>query len=131
MDSLLEKVGLTFSHFVILLVVATLGAIAIRISIKFDINEWLKDRKKANLIRMRNACPHVSVTNTEDGNSAWQSLFISPPGTMQWQCQQCGATKYIQDGEIESMIESYANDHKRFVEDSNRFHKLLKKNRLV
>lgn len=131
MDSLLEKIGLTFGNFITLLVIVILGVVAIRISIQFDINEWLKGKKAANLTKLRNACPHVSVSNTDDGNSAWQSLFISPPGTMQWQCQQCGMTKYMQDDEIENMIKTYANDHKQFVEDSNRFHKLLKKNRLV
>ena len=71
------------------------AVVAVRATFRFDLNEWLRDRRERNKERAKALCPHVRLT-TIDGEPAVQSTFMSPPGTVAWQCQQCGAITYDQ-----------------------------------
>ena len=71
-------------------VVALLATVvAIRGTITFDVNEWLKERKKKKEENLRSLCPHAQMVQ-EGGEYGVRSTYISPMGTLAWQCQNCG-----------------------------------------
>lgn len=72
---------------------AIFGLISIiSLSVKFDLNEWLKERRRIKEERLgkllQEACPHMLVTK----DKAF-SQFI-PKGNQTWQCDSCGKTTY-------------------------------------
>lgn len=130
MKDILSAIGLEFNQLIVLIVVIVFSVIAIKLTITFDLNRYLEDRKKMNMNRLRNACTHHQVVSLGEQHSL-QSLFISPPGTVQWQCQQCGAAKYFSDGELERMTQYYLDNFEEFVKQQKKFQKLMKKNKLT
>lgn len=123
--------GLSFSQTVILLVVAIIGTIAIRFTFSLDLNKFSENRAEQNISKLRNACPHIELTPHDDNAIESKSLFISPPGTIQWQCQRCGIVKHFQDGEIETMQKYYIDRIDEYNDQMKRFHKLLKKGKHI
>ena len=65
-----------------------IAAVAVRGVIKFDVNQWLNDRRKRLEDDLRMLCPHHYFIK-EDGKLIIASEFVSPPGTLAWQCQRC------------------------------------------
>ena len=63
--------------------------IAVRGIVRFDVNEWLRDRRKQKEENLWALCPHVQPSYV-DGKPAMRSTFMSPSGTLGWQCQACG-----------------------------------------
>jgi hypothetical protein len=66
-----------------------LSVITVRGTVKFDINQWINDRKKQQEQNFIALCPHHYLFSDGDGTKVG-SHFISPPGTSAWQCQKCG-----------------------------------------
>ena len=64
----------------VFLLVATIAAI--KIGVSFDINAWLKLRHKRNKERFKITCPHTEAEMKQDERIEFQSLFHSPPGTV-------------------------------------------------
>jgi hypothetical protein len=106
MSGLLKSIGLEFNQLIVLILVLVISVIAVRLTVTFDINKYQEERKKNNLTKLRNACTHHRVIK-EGKQYGLQSLFISPPGTLQWQCQQCGTIRFFADGESEQMTKYY------------------------
>lgn len=98
---------------------------ALRATVHFDVNEWLKDRRKHREENLRRLCPHVRTT-LEDGKPAVQSTYISPPGTRAWQCQQCGHVTHDEEA-IEQCSQYWANNPNELIENSKKMKKLAKK----
>ena len=69
---------------------------AIRGTIKFDVNKWIEDRRNRKEEILRSLCPHVRVSKSANG-LVIKTTYISPPGTVGWQCQQCGHFTYDDD----------------------------------
>ena len=70
--------------------VGLLGAsLAIKGTIKFDVNEWLKERLRQKEENLRLLCPHARFTK-ENGGTGVHVAYVSPSGTLAWQCQMCG-----------------------------------------
>lgn len=67
--------------------------VAIRGVVRFDVNEWLRDRRNNRKEKIKALCPHVRPTYIGE-KQAVQSMFMSPPGTVAWQCQRCGMTTH-------------------------------------
>ena len=65
------------------------AAVVIRGTVHFDVNEWLKERRKQRKENLRSLCPHV-VQGMEDGHQVIRPTHSSPLGTVSWQCQLCG-----------------------------------------
>lgn len=98
---------------------------AIRGSIRFDINEWLKDRRRRQEEQLENLCPHISVFK-KDGKFVIRSTYISPPGTEAWQCQMCGHVTY--DGHaIEQGQRYWAENPDELMKRNKRIKKLARK----
>ncbi len=101
---------------------------AIRFAFRFDLNSYLDSRKKRHLGIARLECPHMTLCKTENG-IAVQSLFVSPPGALSYQCRQCGliTNRPPSNGELMQMAESLANDFDTYKKRMHRFDKHMKK----
>ena len=93
--------------------------------LKFDLNEFLKERRKQQKERLRMLCPHVRMT-VHDGQPAVRSTYISPSGTTAWQCQLCRHTTHDQS-EIEESAKIWANDPAALIERVKLIDKRMKK----
>jgi hypothetical protein len=118
---------LNFEQILILLIVSILGTIAIRFTFSFDLNRYLEERRKRYIPKLQNACTHIAFVTNDKGEGGFQSLYISPPGTLQWQCQQCRDVKYMNNGEFERQAEYYLKNPDEFLKQTKKFQKLLKK----
>jgi len=82
---LFENVGAVIA----IIVVLTLSIIAIfKVSVQFDLNEFLKARKKRHARKAQHYCAHMEFQDHKDGLMCI-SLFESPSGTNQWICKTC------------------------------------------
>ena len=57
--------------------------------VKFDINEWLKERRRQKKENLPRHCPHARFIMI-NGQPGVQVEYISPSGTLAWRCQMCG-----------------------------------------
>ena len=120
--------GLLFWQAIVLILTIVAGFVVVRISLKFDLNKYLEHRQKLNHQKIRNACPHMELAPSDDGKIAVRSFFVSPPGTMQWQCQKCGLIKYATaEDEHERLANYYVENIDVYNKKMKKFSKLLKK----
>lgn len=116
------EIGWHWLGWVIALVAST---VAIRGSIRFDINDWLRERRKQQEENLRALCPHVHGTE-EKGRLALVSAYVSPSGTRAWQCQICGHETY-DERVIEREAEYWARNPIELIKRRRRMEKLAKK----
>lgn len=112
-----------------LIVVITLAIIAIfRFGLKFDLNKYFDSRKKKHLKLARLECPHMTFLKT-DGGIVAESLFVSPYGTLSYQCKQCGLVVDClpSDDEFKRIAESFGKDPDAYNKRMKRFMKHMKK----
>lgn len=119
--------GLYFWQLVILLIIAIIGIVTIRISFKFDINKHREVKQESYKQKLMNACPHVKFVTDDEGNIGLQSCYVSPPGTIQWQCLKCGHITHKQGDEFNQRVNYYSDNIDRFKKDTKKFRKILKK----
>lgn len=120
--------GLSFSQFIISLLIIFAGAIAFKISFNFDVNEYLKERQKRYKAKIQNACLHFEFIKDEDGQVKAKLFFVSPPGTLNHICQRCGLVRmHIDEQELQRTIDFYAKDIRAYKKENGKFYKLLKK----
>ena len=116
MDSLVSWLGW--------LVAAVLAIpVVIRARIKFDINEWQQNRQQQRRARARGLCPHAYF-NDEDGTRYVKSAYISPPGTLAYQCQLCRHVTH-DDGGIQISLKYWANNPDKLWERIQKINKLF------
>lgn len=99
--------------------------VAIRGSIRFDVNDWLRERSKQKEENLRALCPHVHGTE-ENGRPALVSAYLSPPGTHVWQCQMCG-DEICDKGAIERDAEYWAKNPMELIKRRRKMEKLANK----
>ncbi len=75
-----------YTFFIVIVIVVT--AVAVKIAIRFDVNEWLKIREQKKLVKFQNMCPHVGM-EFFGGKYIIRDLMQSPSGAVLWQCQRC------------------------------------------
>ena len=124
--------GLSFWQLISGVILLTFSAIAIKITFNFDFNKYLERRDKRLDQKIKNTCTHMNMEliGRGEGDKAqysFQSLFESPPGTSQWQCQRCGLIRN-HDNDYEKRAEYYAQNPDEYIKMNKKFHKLLKKN---
>ena len=120
--------NLSFGQILVLMFVAIIGTIVIRVTFSLDLNKYLEDRRKRYIPKLQNACTHLEfISDDKTRKVGLQSLFISPPGTLQWQCQRCGLVKHLQDNEVERQMGYYFKNPDEFKRQNKKFSKLLKK----
>lgn len=122
--------GLSFWQLIGAIFVLAFSIVAVKIAISFDINKYLERRDKKNTQKLKNACTHMIMepVGQEDGQPLYkfQSLFESPPGTHQWQCQRCGLIRN-HSNDYEERAEYYAKHPDQYLKQNEKFSKLLKK----
>ena len=101
------------------------GTLLLKGEIKFDVKEWRRDRRKRKEQNLSLLCPHVRPIK-EDGKLGVRSTFVSPSGTLAWQCQMCGRWTHDQY-EVDENLNSWANNPKGFIERNKEIEKLGKK----
>ena len=104
---------------------AIFGLISIiSLSVKFDLNEWLKERRRIKEKRLqrqlREACPHAYILK---GKHITQ--FI-PQNDGAWKCEGCGKVTY--DGNFVKNIPNHWNNNpKEYMRAHEEYQKLIKK----
>lgn len=80
-------------YIVVGIIIALLGAIALKIVLKFDVNKWHERKDHKTSMRLQNTCPHMSVEYLESSNQfRVNNFFVTPAGTFDWICSQCSLT---------------------------------------
>jgi len=123
--------GLSFWQLVVLLAAFTASVIAVKITFNFDLNKFLDRRDKRLDKKIKNTCTHIQmefIKKDERGMPEYkiQSLFESPPGTHQWQCQKCGLVRN-HNNDYEEQYEYYAENADEYIKRNRKFQKLIKK----
>ena len=114
-------------------VVASLVSIvAFRANVRFDVNEWLRDRRAQREKNLMMLCPHVSVSK-EDGEVLVRSAHLPFDGNLEvlfggtkWKCQVCGHTTY-DEVMIKSLTEYWASHPVELKKRDKRFMRAAKK----
>lgn len=123
---LIEKCGVAF----FLVVILALAIIAIlHFGVKFDINEYIKSRKKRHQKLAQSYCPHMDFIPRSDNSFQVNSLFYTPFGTPNWFCSRCGAVlPYEPDQEeLKAKATYYLNHPKAYKKAMRKFDKHAKK----
>ena len=107
---------MTFLELLILIFAIALSIIAIRISLKFDINKFLENRRKIKLDQLKNICPHMRISHNEGNSFIFESFFSSPIGTTKWFCSQCGCIVESQE-DVNRLMEPYQKDMNLYLKD--------------
>ena len=126
--------GLSFWQAVGLILTFAASVIAVKVTFSFDFNKYLERRDDKYTQKLKNACTHMLMdfAGQEDGRPIYkfQSLFESPSGTLQWQCQRCGLVRN-HSNDYEERAEYYAKNPEKYMEQAKKFQKLLKKNGIL
>lgn len=118
--------GLEFWQLIVGIIVITLSIVTIKIAISFDLNKFLERKDSRLSKKIKNTCPHVEIEQVDKENFSIKSLFESPAGTLQWQCQRCGLKRNHND-DYKKVCEYWGNHTDEYVERMKQFQKLLKK----
>src|SRR3989344_4078959 len=87
---------MNFNQIIILIMVVVISVIAIRIRFKFDLNKYLENRRKIKINQLKNICPHGRIIKIGD-KFGFEPFFVSPVGTMDYICSQCGCVAGEED----------------------------------
>ncbi len=102
-----------------------LMAFAIKGNIKFDLNQWHKDKRQELETNLKVLCPHVRIMN-RGGKPEVKPLFFNPPNTLVLQCQGCG--KVVKDPDYaEDNCRYWANNIDALIKRNEQREKLAKK----
>lgn len=99
--------------------------VVFRATLRFDVNQWLRDRRQHLDENLRILCPHVRAV-TENGKIMVYSTYVSPSGTLAWQCQMCGDVTHDKDA-IDAGQKYWAENLDELVARHKRIDKLAKK----
>lgn len=121
--------SLSFIQIIIIIISLIFGIIAVKVAINFDYNKYLERKDKLLDTKIQNTCLHMELSYDEKQNNIiYKSFFLSPSGTLQWQCQRCGVIcNHIDQDEQEKIAQYYLNNMKEYKKQQEKFYKLLKK----
>ena len=91
--------------------------------VRFDVNEWMRDRHQRALERAKNLCTHTKIDFESDTIGSW---FRSPSGTTQWVCERCGLVALGEEF-AHAQMAYWVNHPKEYVERERAFVKHVKK----
>lgn len=117
---------LTFTEILWFIIAVSVAIIAVKITISFDINEYLKNRNERLLLKAKNYCPHARFVKTPEGKYGVQSNFVSPPGTTNYICTTCQLVVYDVSGE-NMRIQYFLENPKELSKQTEKFEKIIRK----
>lgn len=103
-----------------------IGAVAIRISFKFDLNKYLENRRKIKIDQLKNICPHCKIEFVGNKQIKVESYFYTDYGNPNYVCSRCGRVVPFEE-DVNRICENYAQDPQRWLKNENRFIKQMKK----
>jgi|SRR3989344_8264428 len=115
-------------NFYQILILIIIGAIAIRISFKFDLNKYLENRRKVKLDQLKNICPHGRIIK-EGEKFGFEPFFVSPSGTMDYICSQCGVV--AGEKHVNRINEGYLKNLMLVLEKQKKFIKQARKLKIL
>jgi hypothetical protein len=115
---------MNFLEIIILIVVIVVSIIAIRISLSFDINRFLENRRKIKINQLKNVCPHLNI-DLNGKKLIIESYFSSPAGTIQWVCSQCGLVVNSEE-DVKRLQQPFLKNPNLYIEQKKKFDKLAK-----
>jgi len=121
---------LTFTEILWLIIAASIAIVAVKVTISFDINEFLKSRNEKFLIKAKNYCPHARFIETPNGEFGIQSNFESPAGTVNYVCTNCQLVVFNVDDE-NMRIQYFLKNPEELKKQTNKFERLIKKAGLI
>ncbi len=109
-----------------------LSVIAIKITLTFDLNAYLQQRRQAKkemlIKKAQYYCPHINIISIEQWKIVVRSSFISFPGTIMWVCPNCGLQRIELDGvEEQSRVQYWMSDLNELIKQKEKFDKIMKK----
>ncbi len=109
-----------------------LAAIAVfTVAIKFDLNAYLKERKRLQYVRLQTMCPHAVLERDEDGTMIVRSLVQSPPLTFEAKCNRCHRVFRGGLAETVDQHQYWAANPQAWVKAEKQFRRYGKRKRLV
>jgi hypothetical protein len=122
---------LDLTNILLSIIALAISIIAIKITFTFNINEYLKSRKKDIDNQIKNYCSHAYIFFTDEGIK-WRSAFISPFGTTDYICEKCQLIVYsINNKEETRRIKELIKNPKKYKKREKKFRKLLEKGRYI
>ena len=119
--------SLPLIEILIVLAFIIVAAVAVKIGITFNFNEWGKNRRKILKSKLKAACPHTIIEFQNDGKRIEiSSLFTSPSGTVNWICSRCG-THTINQNLPDKLMHHYRDNADQYIKDTKKFNKLYKR----
>ncbi len=113
-----------------ILILIIVGAVAIKISFKFDLNRYLDDRRKIKIGQLQNICPHCKIEVLDKNNIKVESYFHTPSGNPNWICRRCRCVVPFEE-DVNKISQNYAKDPKKWFDNEIRFIKQMKKLKLA
>lgn len=118
--------GLEFWQIIVGMATVVFSVLVVKIAISFDLNKFLERKDKNNLQKLKNACPHFSITVLESKKFEVRSLFYKPLG-MQHVCRQCGLATVLDFEQHERQANYYVKNPSELIKDQKQLTKLAKK----
>ena len=110
------------------LVVIVVGILTVRVAATFNVTEWLENRHKRRKEALRVLCPHATVVGMDEkGRVEIRCHIVSPAGTLQAQCQQCGMVFSGGLHVAEQVLEEWARNPAALLEREKLFVKRAKR----
>lgn len=134
MNEILKTIFANFWAVIGFLAFTVVSIVAIRISINFNLNEFLRDRRQNYIRKARNVCPHMELSvldnNSKDKEFDIQirSWFVSPAGSLQYQCQRCGLiTSDVDQNDLKKRGQYFIDNPDEYKKTIDKYKKYLKK----
>ena len=121
----MESMTFSLIDVAIIIFLIAIGVFVVKIGISFDINAWMKHKSKNNEHKLRMLCTHTQITLKND-NIEVKSLFISPPGTIEWICTRCNTRIYDSDLPNQ-LIEFYVSNIDTYMKKEKKFKKHIRR----
>ena len=90
------------------------------------LTEWLKERRRQTEENLTLLCPHVTWEVDNSGTVQVRSTYVSPSGTMAWQCQLCGSITN-DTGHPSRVAQYWANNPKALIKRHKKMSRLARK----
>ena len=123
--SFMELLPSTFWELAGAVLVVVLSGVAVKVGLTFDINRWIELRRERLRNKLQVVCPHTTFIKEGD-RYGFESCFLSPSGTLMYQCRMCGLVTPDIRG-WEHMAAKYLEDQQQYFKKRKAYERCVKK----